>query len=67
MSTFDAIIVDSGINSLVRSALLEKRGRRGCMLEREFVFDGLSHWPTGATENTGPSCTPWSRGRIHPD
>ena len=40
MSKFDAIIVGSGINSLVCAAVLAKRGRKVCVLEREAVLGG---------------------------
>ena len=40
MSKFDAIIVGSGINSLVCAAVLAKRGRKVCVLERETVLGG---------------------------
>lgn len=40
MSTFDVIIVGSGINSLVCAAVLAKRGRSVCVLEREAVLGG---------------------------
>ena len=40
MSKYDAIIVGSGINSLVCAALLAKRGRKVCVLEREAVLGG---------------------------
>ena len=40
MSKFDAIIVGSGINSLVCAAVLAKRGRKVCVLEREDVLGG---------------------------
>ena len=37
---FDVIIVGSGINSLVCGALLSKRGKRVCVLERNAVLGG---------------------------
>ena len=37
---FDAIIVGSGINSLVCAAVMAKRGRKVCVLEREAVLGG---------------------------
>ncbi len=40
MSTFDTIIVGSGINSLVCAALLAERGQRVCVLERSPVLGG---------------------------
>ena len=40
MSRFDVIIVGSGINSLVCAAVLAKRGRSVCVLEREAVLGG---------------------------
>lgn len=40
MSKFDAIIVGSGINSLVCAAVMAKRGRKVCVLEREGVLGG---------------------------
>ncbi len=40
MSKFDAVIVGSGINSLVCAAVLAKRGRKVCVLEREAVLGG---------------------------
>lgn len=40
MSPFDAVIVGSGINSLVCAATLAKRGRKVCVLEREAVLGG---------------------------
>lgn len=40
MESFDAIIVGSGINSLVCAAMLARRKRRVCVLEREAVLGG---------------------------
>lgn len=40
MSRYDVVIVGSGINSLVCAAILAKRGRRVCVLEREPVLGG---------------------------
>lgn len=40
MSRHDVVIVGSGINSLVCAAVLAKRGRRVCVLEREPVLGG---------------------------
>lgn len=40
MSAFDAIIVGSGINSLVCAAMLVRRGKSVCVLEREPVLGG---------------------------
>ncbi len=40
MSKFDAIIVGSGINSLVCAAVMAKRGKKVCVLEREAVLGG---------------------------
>lgn len=40
MSQFDAIIVGSGINSLVCAAMLARRGKSVCVLEREQVLGG---------------------------
>lgn len=40
MDSFDAIIVGSGINSLVCAAMLARRKRRVCVLEREAVLGG---------------------------
>lgn len=40
MSLYDAVIVGSGINSLVCAATLAKRGRKVCVLEREAVLGG---------------------------
>ena len=40
MSGFDAVIVGSGINSLVCAAVLAKRGRKVCVLERESQLGG---------------------------
>lgn len=40
MSSFDAVIVGSGINSLVCAAVLAKRGRSVCVLEREAQLGG---------------------------
>jgi len=37
---YDAVIVGSGINSLVCAAVLAKRGRKVCVLEREPVLGG---------------------------
>jgi phytoene dehydrogenase-like protein len=39
-STFDVVIVGSGINSLVCAALLARQGRRVCVLERNDVPGG---------------------------
>ncbi len=39
-ATFDVVVVGSGINSLVCAALLAKRGRRVCILEREASLGG---------------------------
>lgn len=40
MTSFDAVIVGSGINSLVCAAMLARRKRRVCVLERESVLGG---------------------------
>lgn len=40
MKKFDAVIVGSGINSLVCAAVLAKRGQSVCVLERETVLGG---------------------------
>lgn len=40
MANFDAIIVGSGINSLVCAAVMAQRGKRVCVLERESVLGG---------------------------
>lgn len=40
MSKFDAIIVGSGINSLVCAGVMAKRGKKVCLLERESVLGG---------------------------
>lgn len=40
MSRYDAIIVGSGINSLVCAAMLSKRGKKVLVLEREAVLGG---------------------------
>ncbi len=40
MNKFDAVIVGSGINSLVCAAVLARRGRSVCVLEREAVLGG---------------------------
>src|SRR5262249_30722452 len=40
MSRYDVVIVGSGINSLVCGALLAKRGRHVCILERAAVLGG---------------------------
>lgn len=40
MRHFDAVIVGSGINSLVCAALLTRRGKSVCVLEREAVLGG---------------------------
>ena len=40
MSRYDVVVVGSGINSLVCAAMLAKRGRRVCVLEREPVLGG---------------------------
>lgn len=40
MSAADVIVVGSGINSLVCGALLARRGRRVCVLERSDTFGG---------------------------
>jgi phytoene dehydrogenase-like protein len=40
MSTYDAIIVGSGINSLVCAGILAKRGKRVCVLERNDRLGG---------------------------
>jgi phytoene dehydrogenase-like protein len=40
MSKFDAIIVGSGINSLVCAAVMARRGKKVCVLEREAVLGG---------------------------
>lgn len=39
-ATFDVVIVGSGINSLVCAALLARRGRRVCIVEREASLGG---------------------------
>ena len=40
MSKFDAIIVGSGINSLVCAAVMARRGKKVCVLEREAQLGG---------------------------
>ncbi len=40
MSKFDSIIVGSGINSLVCAAVMARRGKKVCVLEREAVLGG---------------------------
>jgi phytoene dehydrogenase-like protein len=40
MDTFDVVIVGSGINSLVCAAMLVRRGKRVCVLERNAVAGG---------------------------
>lgn len=40
MSKFDAIIVGSGINSLVCAAIMARRGKKVCVLEREAQWGG---------------------------
>ena len=40
MSTYDAVIVGSGINSLVCAAVLARRGKRVCVLERSSTLGG---------------------------
>lgn len=40
MSKFDAIIVGSGINSLVCAAVMARRGKKVCVLEREATLGG---------------------------
>ncbi|MFS8976457.1 NAD(P)/FAD-dependent oxidoreductase [Cupriavidus necator] len=40
MSTYDAVIVGSGINSLVCAAVLARRGKRVCVLERNSTLGG---------------------------
>jgi phytoene dehydrogenase-like protein len=40
MSTYDVIVVGSGINSLVCAALLARKGQKVCMLERNDVAGG---------------------------
>src|SRR5574337_105888 len=40
MSKFDAIIVGSGINSLVCAAVMARRGKKVCVLEREAQWGG---------------------------
>lgn len=40
MTKFDAIIVGSGINSLVCAAVMTRRGKKVCVLEREAVLGG---------------------------
>ncbi len=40
MKRYDAVIVGSGINSLVCAAVLARRGRSVCVLERETVLGG---------------------------
>ncbi len=37
---FDAIVIGSGLNSLVCAAVLAKAGKRVCLLERESTFGG---------------------------
>lgn len=39
-ATFDVVVVGSGINSLICAALLARRGRRVCILEREATLGG---------------------------
>ncbi|MFT6891543.1 MAG: phytoene dehydrogenase-like protein, partial [Halioglobus sp.] len=39
-STFDYVIVGSGINSLCCAALLSKKGHSVCVLERNKYFGG---------------------------
>src|SRR5215831_19263669 len=40
MNTFDVVIVGSGINSLVCAAMLVRKGKRVCVLERNAVAGG---------------------------
>lgn len=40
MTIFDAVIVGSGINSLVCAGILAKRGKKVCILEREATLGG---------------------------
>src|SRR5262249_34857370 len=40
MDTFDVVIVGSGINSLVCAAMLVRKGKRVCVLERNAVAGG---------------------------
>jgi len=40
MSSYDAVIIGSGINSLVCAAAMARRGRKVCVLEREAVLGG---------------------------
>jgi phytoene dehydrogenase-like protein len=40
MSKFDAVIVGSGINSLVCAAVMARRGKKVCVLERNAVLGG---------------------------
>ena len=40
MDIFDVVIVGSGINSLVCAAMLVRRGKRVCVLERNAVAGG---------------------------
>jgi len=40
VTQFDAVIVGSGINSLVCAAMLARRGKSVCVLEREQVLGG---------------------------
>jgi len=40
MTTYDAVIVGSGINSLVCAGILARRGRKVCVLERAPVLGG---------------------------
>ena len=41
MDNFDVVIVGSAINSLVCAAMLVRKGKRICLLERNAVAGGL--------------------------
>ena len=47
MDSFDIVIIGSGINSLVCAAMLTRKGKRVCVLERNAVAGGCIRTASG--------------------